>query len=90
MCYVKKNTMKLSKTQKNVIQLMQDGWELGRDNYRNRAWLQKNGLGCGGDTVDVNMNTFNSLYDKNLFTVKYNFPTSLCVLTKLGKTINLD
>jgi hypothetical protein len=40
--------MKLSKTKKELIGLMREGWECGRDGIYIR--LQKEGLGMGGET----------------------------------------
>jgi len=65
--------MKLSKNQNRVIELMNDGWELGSSlstightRLVERAWLQENGLGKGGKTEEVSILTVKSLVRKNL------------------------
>ena len=88
----KTKIMKLSKPQTNVINLMRKGWELGfNHSFEGRSWLQKNGLGNGGQTEDVNANTFQALYDRKLiYVVKESFPSSLYGLTELGKTCTIE
>ena len=61
--------MKLTNRQAEAIVLMQCGWQLGKTmtfvtstRDKERAWLQKGGIGKGGDSVHVNMNTFYALY----------------------------
>jgi len=53
--------MKLSKTQLEVLRLMNEGWELGRNNdggWGGRQWwMQKGGLGYGGDDKTINSAT---------------------------------
>lgn len=45
-------------TQEQIIQHMKDGWELGCAVLnKNRYWLQKPRLCCGGETKKVNANT---------------------------------
>ncbi len=68
--------MKLSKTQQEVIDLMKSGWELGQSMaIHSRTWLQKNGLGRGGETKNVSGATVHALYRKGLIDSKDNFPT---------------
>jgi hypothetical protein len=75
--------MKLSEKQQQVIDLMQDGWQLGMDNFNNgRTWLQKNGIGHGGDCIDVRRNTVESLEKKGLIKAKWGFPTSIFSLAQ--------
>jgi hypothetical protein len=63
--------MQLSKAQSRVLQLLQEGWELGvSSGIVGNAWLQKNGLGRGGETEFVNYNTFHSLYKRGLIKVE--------------------
>jgi hypothetical protein len=60
-------TKKLSPAMQKVIDLMRDGYELGRSTgYMSSCWLQKGGLGRGGHCVSVNENTFHALYDRGL------------------------
>ena len=81
--------MKLSKAQKEIVGLMKDGWELGHSQGMHpRAWIQKGGVGRGGDTMKMSMSTFHVLLDKNLVELSLkSFPTSKYNLTELGKSI---
>lgn len=79
---------KLSNKQAEVIKLMSEGWELGHNKsdirgYSN-TWLQKDGLGRGGETKEVHFNTFQALLSKKLIYDKSlrNYPTTLYALTK--------
>ena len=71
--------MKLSKAQQRVIDLMSEGWELGHSRgYQTSAWMQKDGIGRGGDSEKVNANTFFALRGKGLITVaREGFPTNV-------------
>lgn len=52
---------------KAVVELMGDGWELGRSGgFWARAWLQKGEIGRGGETKRVTQPTFFGLYDRGL------------------------
>lgn len=54
--------MKLTKAQQKVVDAMREGWELGTsDGPDGRAWLQKGGLGRGGDTMPVQWGTLRAL-----------------------------
>jgi hypothetical protein len=77
----------LSKTQYKVLQLMNEGWQLGTDTFnKNRTWLQKNGIGYGGETFEVKQNTLNSLKRLNLIDFdKKQYPVNIFKLNKLGK-----
>lgn len=48
-----------------ILKLMSEGWELGLSfgvrSYRGRAWLQKGGIGYGGETIDIHGATFKKL-----------------------------
>ena len=79
--------MRLTNKQKEIIKLMQDGWELGFDNHANNVWIQKNGVGYGGDSVNMRMSTFKSLQSMELIFGEYHFPVSKYHLTDLGKNI---
>ncbi len=84
--------MKLTTNQIEVIKLMREGWQMGHSAVMTRrTWLQKDGVGRGGESKDVNKNTFNSLVFKNLLNQdKYSFPTVTYKLTELGKTLKID
>lgn len=48
--------MKLSKTQLEILKFMGYGWELGQmlcTNLSVRCWLQKNGIGKGGECKKI-------------------------------------
>ncbi len=78
-----KRKMKLTEKQQQVIDLMQDGWQLGRDNHNNgRSWLQKNGIGRGGESIDVSRSTVNSLEKKGLIKGKWGFPMTIFSLAQ--------
>lgn len=81
--------MKLSKAQTQVVAKMKEGWQLGRDNTATGGWwLQKDGLGRGGDTITVNGNSAHALFKSGVIQEKkWGFPTSLWELTKYGKSV---
>jgi hypothetical protein len=84
--------MKLNDTQFNILKLMNARWELGR--YRDwglgsyHTTLQKGGLGKGGETIAVNMNTLRALDKRKLIntTDHLGHPT-IYKLTALGKSV---
>jgi hypothetical protein len=82
--------MKLSPVQREVLRLMSSGWELGEDMGTNsHAWVQKGGLGRGGETKKVNSNTVYALWrEKYIEIVKEAFPTRRFKLTEKGKKIS--
>ena len=69
--------MKLSVLQQKVIDLMNEGWELGlTQGFCPRAWLQKNGLGKGGETLNISVATLYSLERNKLIVSQgYSYPT---------------
>jgi len=81
--------MKVSKVQLDILQKMNEGWELGMGRgYNPSHWLQKNGLGRGGDTQNVKDNSFSSLYKKELIkSTGYNYPSERWELTEKGKAL---
>lgn len=83
--------MKLSETQKQIISLMREGWELGASHtFTGWAWMQKDGLGKGGESRNVKSNTFFALIKLNLISCpERHFPHSKYELTELGKTVKL-
>ncbi len=63
--------IKLTHTQSFVLGLMRDGWELGfYSGEKSHAWLQKRGCGRGGESIDVNLNTFRGLCIKKIIRYK--------------------
>lgn len=63
------NMSKLTEPQKDIIRLMKSGWQLGKSRSmfnRERAWLQYNGIGKGGESKQVNKATFEKLRDNGL------------------------
>lgn len=61
--------MKLSKVQQNILELMNNGWELAESLSNGRYWLQLGGSGKGGDTKKVASNTVSILLKNNLIEV---------------------
>lgn len=72
-------TKKLSKAQQTVIDLMNEGWEMGvSKGYYSRIWLQKNGVGKGGESKNVHLNTFCALRDIGLIEInREGYPTDV-------------
>ncbi len=83
--------MKLSKTQKEVIQLMREGWQAGWTvGIKPRTRIQNGGIGKGGESKTLNSNTFFSLIDKKLIEqTGERYPSKKYDLTELGKSIDL-
>jgi hypothetical protein len=81
--------MKLSKTQSEVIKLMQEGWELGRFRSGSSYWVQKDGLGNDGKTRSVSQKTVLSLLNGHIIISM--IPRELGMvkftLTEFGKNI---
>ena len=78
--------MRLSKTQREVLRLMAEDWELGRSTgLSTRCWLQKNGIGRVGKTKDVRFTTLFALEGRGLIFGKYKYPTMKYFLTESGK-----
>lgn len=77
--------MKLTKTQQGVIYLMQSGWELGTSiagGGSGRSWLQKGGVGKGGESRTISSATVHALDRKGLIKSEYSFPTKKWRLIK--------
>ncbi len=68
---------KLSPTQELVLQRLSDGWALGAGSGINsRVWMQKDGLGRGGETAKVSVATFTALRKKGLIRkIRSGFPS---------------
>lgn len=79
---------KLSETQREVLRLMADGWELGSTGgFEPRYWLQKGGLGKGGETKDIRSTTYLSLLGLGLIEqAAHKFPFVYYRLTEKGKS----
>lgn len=80
---------KLTARQLQVVEKLKEGWELGAGNVGNnfRAWMQKNGLGKGGPTIEVHTSTFTGLLHRNIIEQKkHSFPSSLYGLRQSEKT----
>ena len=76
----------ITPAQKQVLQRMEDGWALGYTSYMYSWWLQRNGLGRGGDTEQVHGTTGHHLRTNGLIRKKKDgFPTSEFVLTDKGR-----
>ena len=71
-------SVRLSKTQEEVVTLMREGWELGQTSgWDHRAWLQKDGIGKGGPTKRVSSSTFHALWKKKVIVEKKRgYPTT--------------
>ncbi len=79
----------LTPRQREIVDLMRNGWELGGDmSINGRDWIQKGGLGRGGEAKNVNGNTTYALYKKGvIIQIKETFLTVHYVLnTKDGET----
>lgn len=74
--------MKLSKVQQEVLDLMANGWELGRsEGFVSRCWLQKGGLGRGGEAKDVRSTTLRKLWVLELIKIaKEEYPVTHFIL----------
>lgn len=81
----------MSRSQQDVITKMKEGWELGRSTmgvYRSsnpRCWLQKGGLGKGGETQHISLATLWALLDRKLIKQIDDFPTIRYILTERGQ-----
>ena len=65
------NVMKLSKKQQEVIDLMNNGWELGQTTgYSSRTWLQKGGIGRGGEAKTISSSTLLALHKKRVIKLR--------------------
>ncbi len=63
----------LSPAQQHVIDRMEQGWELGMSRgFNPSCWLQKNGIGRGGETEHIRSTTLDALFKKGLVRRKGN------------------
>ena len=58
---------KVTKLQQEVLDLLKAGWELGVTSrlVERRVWMQKDGLGKGGETRKIRMSVFEALLAGN-------------------------
>lgn len=86
------NTIKLSNRQREAIDYMKIGYELGNgEGFFTSTWLQLGGCGRGGKIYKISSATFFSLLKRGLIKQKmgqwpYSRPKRY-QLTELGKTI---
>lgn len=76
--------MRLGEKQKEILNLMNNGWELGRNlTMQGNYWLQKGGCGRGGETKhDISPDSVHGIYKKGLIRVnKKSFPLETYELT---------
>lgn len=78
--------MKLTKAQERVVSRMKDGWELGwSSTMEGRVWLQKGGVGRGGESEKVSTATAHALLKAGVIVCdKRGFPTSKYRLSTSG------
>ena len=75
--------LKVTKIQQDVLDKMNDGWELGRDNFLyGRSRVQQGGLGRGGRTQTVSWNTIRGLLKRGLIREIHGFPDIRYVIIK--------
>ena len=79
--------MKLSKAQSEILRMMATGWELGLSMTMDGGfWIQKGGLGRGGDSQNVHHGTAGALENRGLIErCEYSFPTQRLRLTEAGR-----
>lgn len=82
----RKQRMKLSKAQQELLNLMNSGWELGRyGGAEPRYSIQEGGLGRGGKAKTVNIKTVWALLDRRLIKQVNDsswYPTKFIVVSK--------
>jgi len=80
---------KLSKKLKEILELMNTGWELGIDHFnQERRWVQKGGCGFGGESKDIhkNANIKFLIFDGLIKSNGYDYPTETYRITNKGRT----
>ena len=80
----------LGKRQKEILHLMANGWELGKDMGPSGHYqIQKGGLGKGGQTKhDISSDTCFALYKKGYISSRYEkFPREAFELTQLSREV---
>lgn len=89
--FPKRQTRPLTPAMREVVELMRDGWELGRSGgWGAGAWLQKGKIGYGGEMRRVSQATFFGLYDRGLLKQVRKTTSSAIVhhLSKRGLSID--
>lgn len=78
---------KLSQAQIDVLQAIIDGFEIGISmTFDPRVLLQHGGIGRGGESRKVNLNTFHALRDRGYIEkVKVEFPHAHYRITQAGR-----
>ncbi len=84
--------MKVSKVQLDILQKMNDGWELGfYQGFNASCRLQEGGIGRGGKVQTVNTNTYYSLRREGLIVIsKEDYPTDKYAIGEKGKALVLE
>ena len=73
---------KLTKTQAILLEKLLNGWEAGTSsNLNGRSWIQHGGLGKGGPSETVRIDTLIALDKAGHIRNQYGFPTSKWKLT---------
>jgi hypothetical protein len=75
-------------TQDEILKLLREGWAIGLSGGQHASWwMQKNGLGRGGEHRDVHSASAFALYKKGLIEIKgaRSFPHTEYQLTELGR-----
>ena len=78
----------LGSRQREILQLIVDGWELGLDlTLGGNYWIQKGGLGRGGESNrKISSDACQSLRNKGYIAAKYRvFPVQAFELTNAGR-----
>lgn len=83
---------KFTAAQAEVIMLMREHWQLGVSlDMSGRIWIQKDGVGRGGETKKVKSNTYHTILDAGLLEcVDNDFPVKKYILSELGKTCEIQ
>jgi len=83
--------MKISKVQRKIILRMREGWELGQEmGFHSSHWLQKKGIGKGGESLDVRVDTVHALFKRKLIQTKsQDYPIRKYELTEKGREIEI-
>lgn len=84
-------TIKLTKLRAQILNRMRDGWEMGmapKLRLGTSYWIQRNGVGRGGETQRFNSSTFEYFLSNKLIELKAKrYPTSIYQLAPLGHDI---
>lgn len=84
-------TPKLSKTQKGVVKLMREGWEIGhRKGFDPSAWIQEGKIGHGGRSKSMLLSTYVALCNAGIIEkCRDGYPSDAYTLTALGREIEI-